>query len=225
MTPSSDYGPTLPMVRRWRLAPSLHAPALAFLLSALTLPSAARGDDSSVTVRELDPKTGAAIKVEEKSLTYLTLGPTLSYVDAANTPPTYFAGLEVSLNHYGVERVFAFGYGAFTQLQFVGPKYVRGAIGGQVNAGPAGLELGLGLRQGDGTYDTTASLHAALFLSVGYIVISYRISPELFAIGTGAKTDQGFGLESAFTIAVKLPIAVQGRDPSGFAVQANGHAW
>jgi len=215
------------MVRRWRFAPLLRAHALAFFFAPAiaTISSAARGDDPAVTVRELDPKTGAAIKVEEKALTYLSLGPTLSYVGAGNAPPTYFAGLEASLNHYGEERIFAFGYGAFTQFQLVGGKTFRGALGGQINAGPAGLELGLGLRQGDGTYDTTASLHAALFLSVGYIVISYRLSPELFSIGTGAKLGQGFGFESAFTIGLKLPLAVQGRDPTGLAVQANGHAW
>jgi hypothetical protein len=191
---------------------------------ALALGSRGARADESVIVRELDPKTGAALKTEEKSLTYLSLGPILSYVDAANTPPTYSAGLEASLNHYGAERVFAFGYGAFVQLQAASGKYFHGSLGGQVNAGPVGLELGLGLREADGTYRTTVSLHTALFLSAGYLFVAYRISPELFSI-PGDNLHEGFGLETAFTIGLKLPIAVQGRDPTGFAVQAAGHAW
>jgi hypothetical protein len=204
------------------------APALVFLVFlvvAVVLGSrTARADDPAVTVRELDPKTGAAVKVEEKSLTYLNLGPLLSYVDAANVAPTYFVGLEGSLNHYGVERVFAFGYGAFAQLDLVTGKYFHGDFGAQVNAGPAGLELGLGIRQGDGTSESTVSLHTAFFLSVGYLYVAYRVSPELFSFG-GASTNQGFGLETAFTIGIKVPITVQGRDPTGLAVQASGHAW
>ncbi len=184
----------------------------------------AYADDPAVTIRELDPKTGAAIKVEEKSLTYLNLGPTLSFVDAANEPGTYAIGLEGSLNHFGGERVFAFGYGGFAQLQLVTGKDFRGDLGAQVNAGPAGLELGLGYRQGEGAYASTVSLHAGAFLSVGYLFLSFRISPQLFDVGAGAGQD-GFGLETAFTVGIKVPIAVQGRDPTGYAVQASGHAW
>jgi hypothetical protein len=225
VTASSDYGPRLLMLPRRRLAPSPRALAF-FLAPALAIVSnKAWAEDATVTVRELDPKTGAAIKVEEKSLTYLSLGPTISYVDAANTPPAYAIGLEGSLNHYGAERIMAFGYGAFAQLQLVDGKYARGALGGQINAGPVGLELGLGARQTDGTYDSTVSFHGALFISVGYLFIAYVFSPELFSFKTGASQDQGFGLESAFTLGIKVPIAVQGRDPTGFAVQANGHAW
>jgi hypothetical protein len=193
--------------------------------AAALVPRIARADDSSVTVRELDPKTGAAVKVEEKALTYLNLGPILSYVDAANVPPTYAIGLEGSLNHYGVERVFAFGYGAFVQAQLASGKYFKGDLGGQVNAGPAGVEVGLGFRQGDDTNCPTVSLHAAFFLSVGYLFVAYRVSPQLFSLPSNASTGQGFGLETAFTIGIKVPIAVQGRDPTGLAVQANGHAW
>jgi hypothetical protein len=224
------------MTLTWRMPPAVRAltssslrdtarvalaPAIAGVLSLA--PALARADES-VIVRELDPKTGAAIKPEEKALTYLNVGPILSYVDAANTPPAYEIGLEASLNHYGAERIFAFGYGVFAQLQLVSGKYFHGDLGGQVNAGPVGLELGLGVRQGDDTYATTCSLHTALFLSAGYLFIAFRISPELFA-SSGGSPREGFGLETAFQIGLKLPIAVQGRDPTGLAIQAAGHAW
>ncbi len=223
------------MVRRLMLPRSFSASAPAarcVVATALAIggatavglaPCIARADDPAVTIRELDPKTGAAIHVEEKSLTYLNLGPILSYVDAANTPPTYSIGLEGSLNHYGVERVFAFGYGAFVQIQLVTGKYFHGDLGGQVNAGPAGLELGLGFRQADETNASTMSLHTAFFLSVGYLVVAFRASPQLASFGSGG--EPGFGLETAFTLGLKVPIAVQGRDPTGYAIQANGHAW
>jgi hypothetical protein len=194
------------------------------IAGVLSLASVVARADESVIVRELDPKTGAALKQEEKALTYLNVGPILSYVDAANTPPAYSIGLEASLNHYGSERIFAFGYGAFAQLQLVSGKYARGDLGGQVNAGPVGLELGLGVRQADDTYATTCSLHSALFLSAGYLFIAFRFSPALFASAGGAPRES-FGLETAFTIGLKLPIAVQGRDPTGLALQAAGHAW
>jgi hypothetical protein len=184
----------------------------------------ARADDPAVTFRELDPKTGAAIKVEEKSLTYLDLGPIVSFVDAANEQGTYAVGLEGSLNHYGGEKVFAFGYGGFAQLQLITGKDFRGDLGAQVNAGPAGLELGLGYRQADGVCASTVSLHAGAFLSVGYLFLSVRISPQIFALGASGG-ESGFGLESAVTVGIKVPITVQGRDPTGYAVQPGGHAW
>jgi hypothetical protein len=193
---------------------------------------ASAGDDPSVTVRELDPKTGAAIKEEPKALTYLSLGPLFSFVDANSVQSTvlgqpstggYAIGLEGSLNHYAGERVvFAFGYGLFLQTQLENAKYFRADFGVQGNAGPVGLELGFGIRQGDGTYGTTGSFHGALFLSAGYLVISYRVSPELFSFPSN---EPSFGLETAISIGIKLPIALQGRDPTGYAIQANGHAW
>lgn len=216
--PSPWRRPRLRALRSHRL--------LSWLLGAVVAFGArgARAADESVTVRELDPATGAALKPEEKSLTYLSLGPIVSYVDAANVPPTYAVGLEASLNHYGVERIFAFGYGAFVQAQAVTGKYFHGDLGGQVNAGPVGVELGLGLRQGDGIYATTGSLHGGLFVSVGYLYIAFRISPQIFALPANG-VNEGFGLETAFTLGLKLPIAVQGRDPTGLAIQAAGHAW
>lgn len=218
------------MTLPWRKPPvsalastSLRSTPVAIAIGMSLVSAMARADES-VVVRELDPKTGAALKPEEKALTYLNVGPILSYVDAANTPPAYELGLEASLNHYGAERIFAFGYGAFAQLQLVSGKYFHGDLGGQVNAGPVGLELGLGVRQADDTYATTCSLHTALFLSAGYLFIAFRISPELFA-SAGGSPREGFGLETAFQIGLKLPIAVQGRDPTGLAIQAAGHAW
>jgi hypothetical protein len=215
---------------------------LAFLLGAAFGLEAgvARADDSPVTIRELDPSTGAAIKPEAKALTYLSLGPLLSFVDASNIRSTaglgttstlgYAIGIEASMNHYAGQKVFAFGYGAFIQTQLEDEKSFRTDIGLQGNAGPAGLELGLGIRQGSSetcvttTCATTGSLHTAVFVSVGYVVLTFRLSPEIFTFPTYAG-ESGFGLETGFTVALKLPIALQGRDPTGFAVQANGHAW
>jgi hypothetical protein len=205
------------------LPPVARGVVAALLGSAAWLASAdGRADEPAVTIRELDPKTGAAVTPEAKSITYLNVGPLLSLVDASNFPIDYAVGLEGSLNHYGSPRVVGFGYGAFVQAQLVDAKYFRGALGVQGNAGPAGLELGLGLRQGDGSAATTVSFHGGIFLSAGYLVLSFRASPELFAFASG---QGGFGFETALGIAIKVPIAVQGRDPTGLAIQAAPASW
>jgi hypothetical protein len=200
--------------------------------AALVLGSAgARADEPVITVHEFDPKTGMVPESRARALTYLSLGPLFSFVDAntvqatvpgQSTPWNYALGLEASLNHYAGEKVFAFGYGAFLQAQLENLKYFRSDLGIQGNAGPVGLELGLGMRQGDGTFATTGSLHTGFFISVGYVVISFRVSPALFSFPS---TEQSFGLDTGVNIALKLPIIVQGRDPTGLAVRANKDAW
>jgi hypothetical protein len=217
-----------------RRSPPSRLVALLVGAAFVLAPAFASADDPAVTIRELDPTTGAAVKEERKALTYLSLGPMMSILNASNLHDTaalgttgsldYAIGLEASLNHYAVEKVFAFGYGAFIQTQLESAKYFRTDLGVQGNAGPAGLELGFGIRQTDGQCATTGSFHAAAFLSAGYLVVSLRISPQLFAFPTFAG-ETGFGLESGVVVALKLPIALQGRDPTGYAVQANGHAW
>lgn len=164
------------------------------------------------------------MKVEEKALTYLSVGPIFSFVDGgSSSEATWALGLEASLDHYAVERIFSFGYGAFAQAQVVSGNDFRCALGGQASLGPAGIELGLAYRQNDAVNASTLSLQASFFLSAGYLYIAFRASPQIVSFGGGG--EQGFGLETALTLGIKVPIAIQGRDPTGYAIQANGHAW
>jgi hypothetical protein len=195
----------------------------------------ARADEPSVTIRDFDPTTGAAPEEKKPPLTYLSLGPLFSLVDAntvassvvgQSTTWNYAIGLEGSLERYvdatkGPGNLTALGYGAFVQAQLENAKYFRCDLGIQGTLGVVGLELGLGMRQGDGTFGTTGSLHTGLFLSLGYVVISYRISPALFSLPSN---EPSFGLDTAVTFALKLPIVIQGHDPTGLAVQAGGSA-
>jgi hypothetical protein len=183
--------------------------------------AAGANPESSVTVRELDPKTGAALgKEDDLSLTYLSIGPLVALVGGAGS--TVAGGLEAALMRYPSTQLPGLGVGAFTQAELYAGKYFRGALGVQAVAGVAGIELGLGARQGDGTYASTVSLHAGAFLSVGVLFFSLRLSPAIFAVPSN---EPSYGFETAFTLGLKLPIVVHGRDPTGFAIQAGGRSW
>jgi hypothetical protein len=205
------------------------------LLVATAVPRRARADEPvvtvheteqpAVTIRDFDPRTGETTTVVSNAhldgRTYLSLGPLFSIVDS-NTPPevalgqtsawSYALGLEASVTHYRGNHVLSFGYGAFVQTQLEELKYFRGDLGGQCNLGPGGVELGLGVRQSDGLFATTVSLHTALFVSMGYIALSYRVSPALFSFGSHL---ENFGLDSGVNIAIKLPLTIQGQDLTG----------
>jgi hypothetical protein len=190
-------------------------------LASSAAPAArAQAQEGSVTIRELDPKTGESIqKVALPTVTYLSVGPIVSLVGGQASGLA--AGGEVSFIHYPEARIPSFAYGAFAQAQEYWGREFRAALGGQASMGPAGVELGLGLRSGDGPFPTTFALHAGVFVSVGVMFIAFRAAPTLYAPNSA----QTYGFETGFTIGLKLPIAIQGRDPSGWAIQAAGHAW
>jgi hypothetical protein len=173
-------------------------------------------DGSGVTVHELDAHTGLSVQPPSTRLDYLNVGPIVSLV--GGYAHATGVGLEASWIGYPEGRLPSLGYGAFLQAQLYDEKYLRTSAGAQAAAGPAGVELGLGFRQTDGTYASTLSGHVAVFLSLGFLYIAVRFSPALVAFPSD---EPSFGFETAFTFALKLPIAVNGRDPSGFAVQAD----
>ena len=142
----------------------------------------------------------------------------------------YAIGLEASLNHYARQKVFAFGYGAFIQTQLEDGKYFRSDIGVQGNAGPAGLELGLGNSPGasETCVPRPAPRPAASIppcSSRSGISSSRSASRRSSSPSRRTRASRASVSRRAFTVALKLPIALQGRDPTGLAVQANGHAW
>jgi len=189
--------------------------------AALSWASGARAQQTgSVTVHDLDPRTGAAIQPTKLGVDYLDLGPILSLVGGYHHATGI--GLEASWIRYPSGELPSFGYGAFLQAQLYDEKYVRAAAGAQATAGPGGAELGLGVRQTDGTYASTVSLHAAGFVSIGYLFVAVRGSVALFALPSN---EGSFGFETAFTFGLKVPLTINGRDPTGYAVQLGGHAW
>jgi hypothetical protein len=202
------------------LRPSASFTAAGVLLGLLVLPTrqarAQPTDGSGVTVHELDASTGLAVQPPSTRIDYLDVGPILSL--AGGYAHATGIGLEASWIGYPEGRLPSLGYGAFLQAQLYDGKYLRTSAGAQLAAGPAGVELGLGFRQTDGTYASTISPHVAVFLSIGFFYIAVRLSPALVAFPSD---EPSFGFETAFTFALKLPIAINGRDPSGFAIQAD----
>ncbi len=195
--------------------------ALPVVTAGLLSSANARADDgASVTVHDLDPHTGAEVKTTDLRVDYLSLGPLLSLVGGYHHATGI--GLEGSWMGYPTGRMPSFGLGAFFQGQLYDGRYVRTAGGVQGAAGPAGVELGLGFRQADDTYASTISAHTAVFLSIGYFYFAVRASWQLLALPTN---EPSFGLETAMTLGLKVPIAIHGRDPTGYAIQAAGHAW
>ena len=195
---------------------SLPLVAASFLCPAI----ASAEEAGSVTVHDLDPRTGAAPEPTKLTVDYLDLGPILSLVGGYHHATGI--GLEASWIRYPSGKIPSYGYGAFVQGQLYDEKYVRTAGGVQVTAGPAGVELGLAYRQTDGTYASTVSVHAAGFLSIGYFFMAFRLSEPFLTFPTNQAS---FGLETAFTVGLKLPLTINGRDPTGYAVQLGGHAW
>jgi hypothetical protein len=196
-------------------------PAVAAGLVSLGIAANVRADDAtSVTVHEHDPVTGADAKAPGLRVDYLSVGPILSLVGGYHHATGI--GFEASWMGYPTGKIPSFGIGAFFQGQLYDGQYVRTAAGAQASAGPVGVEVGLGFRQADGTYASTVSTHTSVFLSIAYFYMAFRASAQLFALPTD---EPSFGLETAFTVGLKLPITINGRDPTGYAIQAAGHAW
>jgi hypothetical protein len=203
--------------------------ALASAVAFAGVPVVARADEPVVTVHEFDPN-GAAASLPDRyvGVSYLDVGPIFSFVDSNAVEGTvpgratawnYGFGLEASLVHYRMQTTSLFGfsslgYGAFVQTELQQAKYLRCDLGVQGNYGLAGLELGLGMRQGDGTFGTTASAHFGFFLSLGYFVLGYRASPALFSFPSN---EPSFGFDTAVSLSLKLPIVVQGHDATNLA--------
>ena len=196
--------------------PTLTAASGAALALVVLTPGMAR---AQTVVHELDPRTGMTAQPSDTRLDFLNVGPILSLV--GGFAHATGIGVEGSWIEYSSGLLPSLGYGAFAQAQLYDGKYFRGAAGAELAVGPAGGELGLSFRQSDGTYASTLAVHASAFLSIGYLYLAVRASPQLFALPT---SEPSFGFETAFTVGLKLPIAIHGRDPSGLAIQA-GSPW
>jgi hypothetical protein len=211
---------------RMRTTP-LFTLTLACALSALTSraragenEAAAKDDEQGdqVTVHEFDPKTGvdAAQASKPTSVVYLNPGPILSLV--GGRAPATGIGAEVSAMYFPTGTWKSFGYGAFTQAQIYDGKTTRFALGGQAALANAGVELGLAFRQGDDAFQSTLSVHGAIFLSVGFLVIAVR---DTLPLNGFDQAHLGFGSETAFTFAIKLPLVIFGHDKTGWAFLGN----
>lgn len=197
---------------------SLLAPALAASLLPLSLAFAgtARADDE-VVVHEFDAKTGvdAATEKQNTGVLYFNPGPILSLV--GGRVPATGLGVEASAMYFPRATWQSPGYGGFAQAQLYDGKYGRFALGGQAALANLGAELGLAFRQGDDSFVSTLSVHGAVFLSVGFVVLAVRDTLPLNGFGSSL----GFGSETAFTLALKLPIILYGHDRSGWGLLGN----
>ena len=68
--------------------------------------------------------------------------------------------------------------------------------------------------QGTNALEPGSQVPCALFISVGVVTIALRDTLPL----NGFDRDHlGFGSEVAFTVGLKVPIIIQGHDPTGFS--------
>ena len=154
-----------------------------------------------------DSSAPYAPPTERGSVTYFTPGILFSLL--AGGAQAVGLGAEASVMHYTRPRLPALGYGAFLQAQLNDGKWLRVGAGAQGVYGPFGIELGLGLRQGDNVDATTLSAHIGEFLSFGYVTIAIRESPAIVAFPGNLPS---YGFETAGIIEIKLPLVVGGHD-------------
>jgi len=175
-------------------------------------------DADQVTVHEFDPKTGIDSAQARKPTSVLYLNPWAILSLVGGRQPATGIGAEVSAMYFPTGTWKSFGYGAFTQAQLYDGKTGRFALGGQAALANAGFELGLAFRQGDDSYQSTLSVHGALFISVGVLVIAVR---DTLPLNGFVQAHMGFGSETAFTFALKLPLVIFGHDKTGWAFLGN----
>jgi len=183
----------------------------------LTCARKARAADGDVEVHEFDPVTGLDATASKKPLgvLYLNPGPIVSLVGGRQ--PTVGVGAEVSAMYFPRATWQSPGVGGFAQAQLYDGKYGRFAIGGQAALASVGVELGLAYRQGDNDFVSTMSVHGAIFISAGFLAIAVRDTLPLNGFGDHL----GFGSETAFTFALKLPIVLSGHDKDGWRLFGN----
>ena len=174
--------------------------------------------DNTVEVHDFDTATGqdATMAKRSTSVTYFNPGVLLSFVGGRQHATGW--GVEASAMHYPSGTWSSIGFGPFLQAQLYDGKHPRVALGAQGCFANAGAELGLAYRAGDDAYAGTASIHGAIFLSIAFVTLSLRDTLALNGYNDGRTDKMGFGSEVAFSVSLKLPIMVQGRDPAGISI-------
>lgn len=100
----------------------------------------------------------------------------------------------------------AFGIGAFLQAQSYSGSYGRYAAGFQFGTS-LGVELGYAYREAHAGLPAVPAVHGGTFLSLGILVLGLRLSAPLRTESAAV-----IGTEGAFTLALKCPIPVHGKD-------------
>jgi hypothetical protein len=174
--------------------------------------------NNTVEVHDFATASGqdATMAKRSTSVTYLNPGVLLSFVGGRQHATGW--GVEVSAMHYPTGTWQSFGYGPFLQAQLYDGSHPRVALGGQACLANFGGELGLAYRGGDDAYAGTASVHGAIFLSIAFVTLALRDTIALNGYNDGRSQKMGFGSEVAFSVSLKLPIMIQGRDPAGFSI-------
>jgi hypothetical protein len=96
------------------------------------------------------------------------------------------------------------GYGAFAQLEWVDPRAMRGAIGGQVSFSALGAELACVAQTATRGFAGTLSMRPAIYVSFGYVHVAFRVDLPLLARADGARP----GVTPSFAIGLKWPLRI-----------------
>ncbi len=169
---------------------AIRASALAAAAFAATSPAAAR-----------EPAA------RDESITLVSPGYLFSTM--AGPVPVRGHGVELSVVHIPNVTKYA-GFGVVGQLQSYGGSHLRTALAAEVVYELLGLELGWALRRSDGAHPAQHGLHVAPYVSLGIVSFAWRTTLPI------DDRDGGYGWETGFALAVKLPVPVRNWENLGY---------
>jgi hypothetical protein len=155
---------------------------------------------------------------------FVNVGPLIT-ASGGHDPSVFGAGGEASVVAFPGESPVSdpasFGFGPFTQVESYSsgpdhePAHLRWAAGLQAGSWFGG-ELGYTYQSAAAGEVGTPGVHAALYLSMGYLSAAVRMTIAPSTIGG----DPAHGWEVAFAMTLKLPLQVSGQ---GDTVSHVGH--
>lgn len=134
----------------------------------------------------------------------------------AGPVPVRGHGVELSVVHIPNVTKYA-GVGVVGQLQSYGGSHLRTALAAEVVWELLGLELGWALRRSDGAHPAQHGLHVAPYVSLGLVSFAWRTTLPF------DRRDGGYGFETGFALAVKLPVPVRNWENLGHFSPAVGN--
>jgi hypothetical protein len=141
----------------------------------------------------------------ERAHNFLAVGGLIGFTGHLDAPVLGALGATLSYTSYPWDPYFI-GVGAFAEVESVGFKHVRAALGGQLNVMIAGLEVGASIEQGGDGKATTFGAQLSPFVSIGIVSVAFRIGIPIAALVEGDRYATDLGLVAT----TKIPIPLDG---------------